>query len=214
MADVFVSYAHANLKRVKPICASLEQAGFGVWWDDRLRAGDDFTKVIERELDAAGCVVVAWSEAARNSLWVRAEATEALDNNKLTQIRLDGVKPPLPFTVIEMLDLSRWRGDRSDAPWPRLEQAARTITGGAAPALDERVFEGPALQDMGSTAALGWLSLGLVVFVSALTLQLGSGLDVQLYRALATGSFAVACIAFALNLTRVIRTALASSVKP
>lgn len=215
MADVFVSYAHDNLKRIRPICSNFEQAGFDLWWDDRLRAGDNFSLVIERELQAAGCVVVVWSEAARNSLWVRAEATEALDNNKLAQVRLDSVKPPLPFTVIEMLDLSHWGGGRSEAPWPRVEAAARALAGGGAPALDERVFKGPALQDMGSAAALGWLSLALIAFVSTLTLQLGpGGLDPDLYRVLASGSFALACVAFALTLLRVVRTALASSVKP
>lgn len=214
MADVFVSYAHSNLKRVNPICENLEQAGFSLWWDHHLKAGDDFPLVIERELESAGCVVVAWSEAARNSLWVRAEATEALDNNKLAQVRLDDVKPPLPFTIVEMLDLTSWRGARNEAPWPRLEMAARSLAGKTAPPLDPEVFTGPALQDMGGTAALGWLSLGLIVFVGALTLQLGpGGLDLNLYRALATGSFAVACVALGLNLLRVIRTALASSVR-
>lgn len=215
MADVFVSYAHANLDRVKKICSGLEQSGFKLWWDDQLKAGDDFALVIERELDAAGCVVVVWSEAARNSLWVRAEATEALDANKLAQVKVDGVKPPLPFTVLEMHDLRRWQGKRGDAPWPRLEVAARTLAGGQRPTLDERVFQGPALQDFGSSALLGWLSLGLIVFVSVLTLQLGpGGISWDAYQSLAYASFGASCLAFALTLLRVIRTALASSVKP
>lgn len=215
MADVFVSYAHANLGPVKRICSGLEQSGFKLWWDDQLKAGDDFALVIERELDAAGCVVVVWSQAARNSLWVRAEATEALDANKLAQVKLDGVKPPLPFTVLEMLDLRHWQGGRSDAPWPRLEVAARTLAGGNRPTLDERAFQGPALQDFGSSALLGWLSLGLIVFVSALTLQLGpGGINSDDYQILAYASFGASCFAFALTVLRLIRTALASSVKP
>lgn len=214
MADVFVSYAHANLKRVEPVCSGLEQSGLSLWWDDRLRAGDDFSMVIERELANAGCVVVVWSEAARNSLWVRAEATEALDANKLMQIRLDGVKPPLPFTVVEMLDFTQWRGTRGDAPWPRLEMAARTLTGGKAPPPDVRAFKGPALQDFGSAAFLGWLSLALIVFVAVLTLQLQPGASLDSYQMLTFASFGVSCLAFALTLLRVVRTALASSVKP
>jgi hypothetical protein len=216
MADVFVSYAHANLSRVKPICSGIEQSGFSLWWDDRLRAGDDFAMVIEREINAAGCVVVVWSEAARNSLWVRAEATEALDANKLTQVRLDGVKPPLPFTVVEMLDFSGWRGGRGNQPWPRLEVAARTFSGGKAPAPDERAFKGPALQDFGSSATLGWLSLALIVFIGLLTLQLTpgpGGVHPETYQLLAMASFGVSCFAFAFTLLRVIRTALATSVK-
>lgn len=215
MADVFVSYARAAQNRVKPICTGLEQSGFSLWWDDRLQAGDDFSMVIEREIAAAGCVVVVWSEAARNSLWVRAEATEALDANKLAQVRVDGVKPPLPFTVVDMLDLSRWRGGRGDDPWPRLEATARSLAGGRAPAPDDRAFKGPALQDFGGSAMLGWLSLALIVLVGVATLQLGPGGAISLdnYRYLTIGSFAVACIAFILTLLRVIRTASASSVK-
>jgi hypothetical protein len=214
MADVFVSYAHANLKHVEPVCSSLEQSGLSLWWDDRLRAGDDFSMVIERELASAGCVVVVWSEAARNSLWVRAEATEALDANKLTQIRLDGVKPPLPFTIVEMLDFTHWRGARSDAPWPRLETAARMLASGKAPPPDDRAFRAPALQDFGSAAFLGWLSLALMVFVAVLTLQLRPGDSPDTYQMLTLASFAASCLAFGLTLLRVIRTASASSVKP
>ena len=40
---------------------------------------------------------------------------------------MPSVKPPLPFTVVEMLDFTGWRGARSDNPWPRLEMAARTL---------------------------------------------------------------------------------------
>jgi hypothetical protein len=217
MADVFVSYAHANRNRVQRICEGLQQSGFSLWWDDHLKAGDDFTMVIERELDNAGCVVVVWSEEARNSVWVRAEATEALDDNKLAQVRVDGVKPPLPFTVVEMLDLRHWRGGRGDAPWPRLENAAKALAGGRAPALGDAAFDGPALQDFGSAATWGWLSLVLIVFVGLLTLQLSpspGGLDPATYRMFALGSFGLSCIAFTLTLLRVIRTALASSVKP
>jgi hypothetical protein len=147
---------------------------------------------------------------------VRAEATEALDANKLAQVRVDGVKPPLPFTVVEMLDLSHWRGGRGDQPWPRLEVAARTFSGGKAPAPDERAFKGPALQDFGSSAMLGWLSLALIVFIGLMTLQLTpgpGGVHPEMYQQLAMASFGVSCLAFGLTLLRVIRTALATSVK-
>ena len=211
MADIFVSYAHHNRRKVEPISANLQQAGFSLWWDDSLRAGDDFTMVIERELRDAKCAVVVWSEAARNSLWVRAEATEALDAGKLVQARLDGVKPPLPFTVVEMVDLSGWRGGRQESPWPRLESAANTLARGGPPAADPRVFEGPALQDFGSVAMLGWLSIGLALFTGALTLQAArGGVDPSLYGMAASASFAVASLSLIVILMRVISTALAT----
>jgi hypothetical protein len=215
MADIFVSYAHHNLRRVKPITANLQQAGFSLWWDDSLRAGDDFSMVIERELRDAKCAVVVWSEAARNSLWVRAEATEALDAGKLVQVRVDGVKPPLPFTVVEMLDLSDWRGGRSDQPWPRVENAASSLARGGPQAPDPRVFQGPALQDMGGTAFLGWLCIGMAIFIAALTLQVANGaVGASDYGVAATASFAVSCVSLAVIFMRVIRTALATTSRP
>jgi hypothetical protein len=214
MADVFLSYAHRNLRRVASIAAAIEKVGLSLWWDRRLRAGDDFTLTIERELDGAKCVAVAWSHAARASLWVRAEATEALDAGKLIQVRLDDVKPPLPFTIVEMLDFRRWRDDPKRTPWPELEDRVRKLAKSGAQAIDYAVFTGPPLQDMGSAAVPGWVSIGLVIFVSTLTLQLPSnGVDANSYGALTSASFAVACVMLALTLARIVRTALAS-VRP
>lgn len=210
MADVFVSYAHRNLRRVKPISKGLTDAGLSVWWDDHLRAGDDFAMVIERELDAARCAVVVWSEVARNSLWVRAEATEALDAGKLVQVRVDGVKPPLPFTIVQLHDLTHWNGGRGDQPWPHVESAAGAFARSGAPPPDPRVFQTPALQDFGGTAMLGWLSIGLTVFTGALTLQAVRGLDPALYGVAVSASFALSCVCLLVTLLRIVRTALAT----
>lgn len=211
MADVFISYAHSNARPVTRVSEQLRNGGFSLWWDKHLQAGDDFPLVIEREIDAAGAVLVMWSEAARNSLWVRAEATEALDHNKLVQARIDGVKPPLPFTIVQMLDLRRWRGHAADQPFPQLVTALSAMKSGSTPMIDERVFEGPALQDFGSTATLGWVSLLLIFGTSWLTLSLGpAGVDPRLYGTLTTAAFGASCLALVLTLARLVRTAMAT----
>ncbi|MBS0383870.1 MAG: toll/interleukin-1 receptor domain-containing protein [Proteobacteria bacterium] len=211
MADVFISYAHSNLRQVTPVTQHLQGSGLSLWWDKDLQAGDDFPLVIEREIASAGSVLVLWSEHARNSLWVRAEATEALDNNKLVQARLDGVKPPLPFTIVQTLDLRRWRGQPADQPFPQLVDAVRGLTAGRKPSIDERVFEGPALQDFGSTAALGWISVALIFATSLLTLSLGPmGPDARLYGLLTNAAFGASCLAFLLTLTKLVQTAFAT----
>ncbi len=215
MADVFISYAHHNARQVARVTEQLQSGGFSLWWDRRLNAGDDFPIAIEREIGAAGAVLVVWSQAARNSLWVRAEATEALDNNKLIQARLDGVKPPLPFTIVQMLDLRRWRGRAGDQPFPQLVSAIKALKGGSRQMLDERVFEGPALQDFGSTATLGWISLALIVATSGLTLMLGpGGLDPRLYATLTTAAFGASCLTLVLTLARLVQTAMATATGP
>src|SRR5688572_12618612 len=112
MADVFVSYSRKNRDRVAEVADALGQSGFSLWWDRKLRSGGDYGMVIEREIEAASGVVVAWSAHARQSLWVRAEANEALDSGKLVQISLDEARLPLPFTMLHSLDFSAWRGTR------------------------------------------------------------------------------------------------------
>ena len=59
MADVFVSYSRSNRDRVAQLSGGLERSGYSLWWDERLSASDDYAMLIEAEIDAAACVVVA-----------------------------------------------------------------------------------------------------------------------------------------------------------
>lgn len=106
MADIFVSYASEDRERVAPIAAYLESQGWSVWWDRRLDAGTSFDREIERELDAATCVLVVWSQASIESDWVRTEAQEGMDRGALVPILLDAVRPPLAFRRIQAQDVS------------------------------------------------------------------------------------------------------------
>ncbi len=168
MADVFVSYSRRNLAPVGAIADALSASGHSLWWDPALRGGDDYARVIEGEIEAARCVVVAWSAEARHSLWVRAEANEALDAGKIVQLTLDGVKLPLPFTMLHFLDFSRWRGGASDDPMPGLDDGVRAAMRGERRDV-ERLPQGPALQGLGPAVALGWAALGLAILMALAT---------------------------------------------
>ena len=61
MADVFISYSHANRDVARAIASQLTTAGASVWWDRELIVGQDFDATILRELNGARCVVVIWS---------------------------------------------------------------------------------------------------------------------------------------------------------
>jgi TolB-like protein/Tfp pilus assembly protein PilF len=86
-----------------------------VWWDRRMEGGAAFAKVIEAELNAARSVIVAWSEAARESDWVKDEAATARDQGKLVPISVDGTAAPLGFRQYHVIDLASWGGG-ADAP--------------------------------------------------------------------------------------------------
>ena len=154
MADVFVSYSRKNRDRVargqrRARAGRLQRCG----GTGSSRPATITAMLIEREIDAAA--LRAWSpgrQTARQSLWVRAEANEALDAGKLVQVSLDETKLPLPFTMLHFLDFSRWGGERQGAPWTELDsrvgaccaasRSRRRLASG-------RRRAGPALQGLG-----------------------------------------------------------------
>jgi hypothetical protein len=109
--DLFISYSQKDMAVIKPLTAILQQSGWSVWFDQELKAGATFDRVIEQALSNARAVIVAWSRNSVDSDWVRAEAAFALQSSKLIPIRLDDVALPLRFIHVHTLDLSKWDGN-------------------------------------------------------------------------------------------------------
>jgi TolB-like protein/Tfp pilus assembly protein PilF len=131
VADVFVSYVSEDRDIAEQISRGLEGAGFSVWWDRHIHGGVDFATEIERQLSAAKIVLVLWSKAALDSKWVRDEAQQARDDNKLIPIRLDTVQPPLGFRQAQALDFGGWNGDARSAAFVALIDSTRYFVGEA-----------------------------------------------------------------------------------
>ena len=216
MADIFVSYARSSRPRVAEISGALEQSGYSLWWDRQLSSGADYGMLIEREIAAATCVVVAWSAAARQSLWVRAEANEALDSGKLVQICLDASRLPLPFTMLHFLDFSGWRGERDRAPWTELDSRVSGLLRGEA--TDSSAVDGPpavgpapALQGLGRVAWLGWAAnLVAAATAAAILMAAGGSLSPAAFGAFTLVGLALAAILLALAAFALVRVAAAS----
>lgn len=117
MADVFLSYKKEDKARAQQIADGLKAEGFDVWWDPRLNAGETYDEVIERHLRAARCAVVLWSPRSRESRWVRAEATVAMNRDALVPIMIEACEPPIAFTLVQTADLTAWNGNRADETW-------------------------------------------------------------------------------------------------
>ena len=58
MADIFLNYARDDRRRIKPLAEALTAQGWSLWWDARMRAGQRFDEMIEKEIAAARCVIV------------------------------------------------------------------------------------------------------------------------------------------------------------
>ena len=112
MADIFLSYASEDRERIRPLVEALEAQGWTVWWDRRIAPGQSFDNVIQREIDDARCVIVAWTEHSIDSEWVKNEATIGLDRGVLVPVMFDEVRIPLPFVRTQSADLRAWSPDR------------------------------------------------------------------------------------------------------
>src|ERR1700691_3584090 len=110
MHDLFLSYSRRDLPKIEILASVLERIGWTIWWDRRIIVGEAFDKVIERALEEARIVIVAWSEHSIDSDWVRAEASFAVEQNKLVPIALDHAPWPVRFRTTHTLDLADWDG--------------------------------------------------------------------------------------------------------
>ncbi len=129
MADIFLSYSRSDAKAAAKIVKVLEAEGCTVWWDTQLRTGNQWDQVIEREIEAARCVVVVWSPISVTRQWVRVEANYGLDNGKLVPVIIDRARPPLAYSLVQTTDLSAWDGDPAYHHLKAFVEAVRDMLG-------------------------------------------------------------------------------------
>lgn len=118
MADIFISYSSEDKTIVKLLAQLLEAKGWSVWWDRQIPVGQKYDTVIETELNIAKCVIVVWTKKSITSEWVKNEASDALQKNKLVPIVLEELALPLAFKRVESAMLINWEGDETH---PELE---------------------------------------------------------------------------------------------
>ena len=130
MAEIFVSYAREDRARVAPLVAALEAQGWSVWWDPAISPGQEFDRLINKELEEARAVIVVWTPASVDSRWVRGEAREAADRGVLVPVRFDGARLPLDVRAMHTTDLDHWKEDQSGAEFHELCRALRALLKG------------------------------------------------------------------------------------
>ncbi len=133
MADVFISYKREDHAAVQRLVRELRRAGLSVWWDQDIAADAAWERTVERELDAAKVVIVAWSPASVESDNVKAEARQARQEGKLIQVFIAPCEPPLFFGERQGVQLEGWRGRAGDHRFQALVGAVRAVLAGRAP---------------------------------------------------------------------------------
>ncbi len=175
MATVFISYARPDRQKVSVIAAELEAAGYEVWWDRQVAGGEEFTAVIEQELQAAQLVLVCWSADGIVSKWVRDEATVGAEQDKLVALSLDGSMPPLGFRQYHCLDVDPEAGN----PGPSMAEllASIAVRLGQPPTRPSPPATAPAQTAAGSGQKRFILSAALMVSIVVAVVALRTGSD-------------------------------------
>jgi hypothetical protein len=120
-ADIFLSYAREDVDVARRLASALHRAGWRVWWDHHLGAGEDFEHAIVRALVRTRCVVVLWSSSAVQSKWVQREAEVGRQSGRLLPVLIEaGVVPRGRFRRLHAIDLSRWQSSSTNGHFRRL----------------------------------------------------------------------------------------------
>ena len=101
-----------------------------MWWDHAIAPGTQWDQTIQRELNAAKCIVAIWSARSVSSPWVKEESSVGKARNALVPVRIDNVEPPLGFTLIQAADLQNWDGDIEDPHWDFFIESIRAVLSG------------------------------------------------------------------------------------
>ena len=117
--EVFLSYAHEDVEMAKSVSDRIVREKWSVFWDREIPVGLTWDDIVEGALDAAKCVVVLWSPAARDSDWVRIEAAEGAERGILAPALIAVTKIPLRFRRIQAANLVGWNPGSPDTPGMR-----------------------------------------------------------------------------------------------
>lgn len=198
MADIFVCHSRLDEERVAPLVERLASLGYTVWRDPHVRTGRAFEDSVEREIAGARAVLVVWSENARNSTWVVAEAAQALDAGKLAQLRIDAVPAPAPFNAAPIADMS---GGRS--AWGPLEDTlAKLVRNGGPSEAGVEAAPAPIVTGVPRPIAIA-IATALGAFGMALSATLNglmapAQLQLAMYGVLAVGAVSTALAVYRL----------------
>ena len=127
MADIFISYAREDQEKAGQLASALEAKGWTVFWDRTIPPGKSWRDYIGAKLNAARCVIVAWSKSSIESEWVAEEADEGKNRKILVPVLFEEVQIPLGFRSIQTANLSDWKGELDSIDFNHLTDAVLEV---------------------------------------------------------------------------------------
>jgi TIR domain len=128
MADVFVSFASADIQRARLVVDALREQELMVFWSADIPIGSsNYHAIIIDELLESAVVVVLWTLNSVKSQPVAQECDQARRDGKLIQVVLDHIDPiRFPFEAGHLGQkamLVGWNGDLDSDEWTGLVDA-------------------------------------------------------------------------------------------
>ena len=100
---LFVSYAHDDAHLVYPIVERLVMDGYRIWYDDGIRGGENWRKIISDKISRCSQFLLFVSKESCESYDVHAEINLALDlHKKFVIINLDNTQLPNEYRMYLM----------------------------------------------------------------------------------------------------------------
>jgi hypothetical protein len=108
MAHIFISYSRDDIDMARALARVLESEGLEVWWDPKIRVGQEFPRLIEEQIWQCHHVIVLWSRSSVYSKWVRREAGAAKELNKLLPVIIEDCQIPYGFRSLHSVKFGDW----------------------------------------------------------------------------------------------------------
>jgi hypothetical protein len=123
---VFLSHARADAKWAGRLASELEERGLDVWWDGKIRLGEQWDEAVRRALgDADACVVLVSRASDPTEPWLSKEWSAVQQRSwdrpdfRIVPVQLrDAAVPPF---------LRKWQGLRLAEPAKEIDAAADQI---------------------------------------------------------------------------------------
>ena len=114
MSKIFISYASQDQDKAEIIANKLKANGKAVFFSRMIPKGADWAATLEAQLAEATSMIVLWTRHSVKSFWVRSEAAEGLEKQKLIPVLLDNSELPRLFRGIQTESLKGWDGSSTD----------------------------------------------------------------------------------------------------
>ncbi|MEW8319356.1 MAG: toll/interleukin-1 receptor domain-containing protein [Candidatus Thiodiazotropha sp.] len=121
--EIFLSYSRDDSDTVGRIYNELTKAGYKVFYDHNIPAGEDFRQRIIKQLKESKCVITFWSNSANKSRWVIDEAEYAQSCGILIPVLLENISPPIGFGDLNAVNFTNWYGNSNDSQFNKLKES-------------------------------------------------------------------------------------------